>query len=111
MKGWSMVNRTRSFGSDVAIATMVAAAASVPASFTETNALCMMPLILNSRVPVMPEKSTVPEKAAGIPKADRTSFNLKLDSNLNFGMVRATGLEVKLPMCRPSAIMGHKIGR
>ena len=63
----------------IPITTAVAAAASVPASSTETNALCTTSLMNNWQIPVMPEKSAISEvhgpsdemKATGMPIVER----------------------------------------
>jgi len=74
-EGWSARNSGGGVGSGARIAvptiiTAVAAAASVPTSFTSINALWITAEINNSRLPVMPEKSAAfRSKALGIPIA------------------------------------------
>jgi hypothetical protein len=94
MKGRSMVTSMGVAGTDVnPTITAVAAAASVPASSTETKDLWITSDIKRSRLPVIPEKSALSEKATGMPKAESVLFRLKLDMNSNFGMVRLISLD------------------
>ena len=89
MKGRSTVTGMGSLpGPESIITTPVAAAASVPLSSTDTNALWMTAEMCSPRVPVMPEKSAPGPKASGIPIPARVSPRLNSDSNSNNGIVR-----------------------
>src|ERR1035441_9478527 len=70
--------------------TTVAAAASVPSSFTSTHALWNTAEIKRFRVPSMPEKSACGPKASDMPILANVSFSLKPDSILNRGRDSST---------------------
>ena len=82
MKGRLIVNSIGGDGAEVSdTIAAVAAAASVPASSTDTNALWRTSLIKRLWLPSMPEKSAELEKAVGIPIWASNSLRL-IESDL-----------------------------
>jgi len=67
------------------IAIPVAAAASVPSSFTSMKALCTAFCIYRLLSPVMPEKSALYVNAVGIPSEDITGPSEYDDEKVNLG--------------------------
>src|SRR5690554_4872993 len=91
IKGLSALNLTGSMGIDLVRMVMaVAAAASVPLSSTETNALWMTSLMLRLSASVMPEKSAPLVNASTMPIACNVLFRVIGTVNSNFGSVRLT---------------------
>ena len=84
--------------------TAVAAAASVPSSFTSANALCITSPINRLFVPSIPEKSASGENAIGIPIAASDSGNRYAVSILNFGNQTFTRCDSNSPVINQSVL-------
>src|SRR5262249_8101258 len=95
--GWSAVKVAGGGAELCSMMTAVAAAASVPASLTSTNALCTTAEMNSLSRLLMPLKSAPGLKARFMPNALSWSFSRNSAVNLNFGSVTATLCVLNLP--------------
>jgi len=113
MKGRSIVTCTGCSGTEVSPTPLQwRLLPPVPASSTETNALCSTSEIVSSRFPVIPEKSASSENgnwhAHSCKRISETDLR---DSNSNLGMVRLTCWDCNQIRCCLQAQRSTSFGR